>query len=598
MPSQTIHLEKVKRVLTCDEMCAYMEALGEDAIVACDTEGTNIEWDYRDGRGWATGISLAFRFGELLGGYYSFRHPKDNLSDEQAHRLRNALRNFKGWLVFHNAKHDLVALRTLGINYQGKFYDTMLLCHLLNETLPYSKGLNDCVKHYLGPDEAKDNAELKALVAGLQGQWHLVPNNFMAPYAIHDAALTLRLYEAINGRVFKEVTADYWAHKQQFVRVIKTMESRGVRIDTALCERQAAIGETQMAEIVEILGLNPGSPKDQYELFIERLGLPVHKRSKKTNKPSFDKEVMEYYEYILENRDVLDETASLVLAYRGWQKAVSSNYKPYISLLSPDGRLRPNYKLHGTRTGRSSCEKPNLQQIPRISDKPWNGKLKSAFIPEEGYTLWEFDYSQLEFRLGAAYAAQYQPDLPLIEIFNDCERDVFTEMAILEQWDRQKIKIRTYTIQFGGGAKRLSDVFGVSLERGGEIRDEFLTRYSGFASVMRMASKKVRTRGKLQLWSGRYRHFMYPDSEAHKGFNAVIQGGAADIVNGVMCRLFDSVDDDVECRMLLTVHDSVVFEIKNGLEDKYIPKIKEIMEDVRPDFGVKFFVDYKKWGEK
>lgn len=596
--NQTKHLESLGRYLTCDEVCAYLEALGEDAIVGCDTEGTNIDQDYRDGRGWGTGISLAFRFGELLGGYYPFRHPENNLSDEEAYRLRNALRNFKGWLIFHNAKHDLVALRTLGIDYKGKFYDTMLLCHLLNETLPYSKGLNDCVKHYLGADEAKDDSEIKALVAGLSGRWDLVPAVFMAPYATHDAVLTLRLFEAIRPLAVKEVTPEYWDHKQKFVRTIIKMESRGVRINTELCKQQAAVGETQMAEIVEILGLNPGSPKDQYELFVDKLGMPIHKRSQKTGKPSFDKEVMEYYEHILENRDTLDETATLVLAYRGWQKAVSSNYKPYINLLSPDGRLRPNYKLHGTRTGRSSCEKPNLQQIPRISDKPWNGSLKSAFIPEDGYSLWEFDYSQLEFRLGAAYAAQYQPDLPLIAIFNDRERDVFTEMALLEQWDRQKIKTRTYTIQFGGGAKRLSDVFGVTLAQGGEIRDEFLSRYSGFATVMRMASRKVRSQRRLQLWSGRYRHFMYPDSEAHKGFNAVIQGGAADIVNTVMCNLFDLVDDDVECRMLLTVHDSVVFEIKNGLEDKYIPLIKQVMEDVKPDFGVNFYIDYKKWGEK
>jgi DNA polymerase-1 len=588
----------VGRILTCDEICSYLEALGEDAIVACDTEGTNIEWDYRDGRGYGTGISLAFRFGEVLGGYYPFRHPSGNISDAESYRLRNALRNFKGWLIFHNAKHDLVALSTLGIKYTGKFYDTMLLCHLLNETLPYEKSLNGCVQYYLGADEAKDDSVLKAMVAGLQGRWDLVDQQFMAPYAIHDAVLTLRLFEAIGPVVFKEISAEYWEHKQRVVRVFVKMEGRGVRIDTALCERQIAIGETQMAEIIEILGLNPGSPKDQYELFVDRLGLPVHKRSKKTNKPSFDKEVMEYYEAILENRDNLDETASLVLAYRGWQKAVSSNYKPYVNLLSPDGRLRPNYKLHGTRTGRSSCEKPNLQQIPRVSDKPWNGKLKDAFIPEDGYTLWEFDYSQLEFRLGAAYAAQYQPDLPLIQIFNDRERDVFTEMAILENWDRQKIKTRTYTIQFGGGANRLKDVFSVTHEEGERIRNDFLTNYPGFGTVMRMASRKVRSKGKLQLWSGRYRHFMFPDSEAHKGFNAVIQGGAADIVNGVLVNLSDTVDNEDECRMLLTVHDSVVMEIKNGLEDKYIPRIVQVMEDVKPDFGVKFYVDYKKWGSK
>lgn len=602
----TIPQEKVKRILDCDDMCAFLEGMGEDAIVALDTEGTNIEWDYRDGRGYGTGISLTFRFGELLGGYYPFRHPDSNLTEAEKFRLKKAVENFRGWFVFHNAKHDLVALHTLGINYQGKFYDTLLLCHLLNETYPYNKQLNGCVSHYLGKDEAKDDAALKAFLAANGQNWHLVPVWLMESYAIHDTALTLRLFEHIEPLVFKEVPREYWDHKQKFIRCIIKMESRGVRIDTALCTRMAAIGETQMAEVLEILGLNPASPKDQYELFIERLGLPVvyNKPTAKMlakgitqGNPKFDKEVIADYEQILELRDDKDPTAELVLCFRGWQKAVSSNYKPYVGLLSPDGRLRPNYKLHGTKTGRSSCEKPNLQQIPRVSDKPWNGSMKKCFIPEDDFDLWEFDYAQLEFRLGVAYAAQHQPDIALKQIFADPTRDVFTEMSKLENWDRQKIKTRTYTIQFGGGVNRLKNVFGVSEEAAFEIREKFFNQYPGFKAVMTQASRKVKTSGKLQLWSGRYRHFMFPDSESHKGFNAVIQGGAADIVNGVMVRLFEEVDNDEECRMLLTVHDSVVFEIKKGTEHKYLDRIKEIMEDVRPDFGVRFTVDAHKWGE-
>src|SRR4030095_510773 len=503
---------KVDRILSSDDMCAFLESLGEDAIVACDTEGTNIELDYRDGTGYGVGISFAFRFGQVLGGYYPIRHPGDNLEPHAADRLRNAIRSFKGWLVFHNAKHDLVALDTLGIKYMGKFYDTLLLCHLLNETLPYDKSLNSCCKYYMGQESQKDDAILKTYLAALHQQWHLVPANIMAPYATHDAVLTLGLFEAIRDKVFKEVTTEYWDHKQKFIRAIIKMEGRGIKIDPSLCSRQAAIGEVAMAEAVELLGLNPGSRDDLEELFIDRMQMPVVKRSKKTQKPSFDKEAMAYYDDILEFRK--DSTAQLVLMYRGWHMAVTSNYRPYLRLVSRDGRLRCNFKLHGTKTGRSSCTDPNLQQIPRISNHPWNGKLKHAFIPEEGYTLWEADFSQLEFSLGTAYAAQYQPDIPLIEIFNDPNRDVFTEMSRIEEWPRQHIKTRTYAIQYGGGANRLKNVFGLAtLEEGAAIKDKFFEMYPGFKSIMEKASGRVRTRGKLNLWTGRYRHFMFPSDE-------------------------------------------------------------------------------------
>jgi DNA polymerase I-like protein with 3'-5' exonuclease and polymerase domains len=590
-------VEKVEHILTLTEMCAFLEAADENAVFGCDTEGSNIEQDYRDGRGWGTGISLTIRMGVLLGGYYPFRHPEDNLSEQDQYHLRNALRNFKGWLVFHNAKHDLVALHTLGIDYPGKFYDTLLLCHLLDETLPYDKSLEQCAKYYLGAEEAKDDTLVKAWAAILDGEWHRIPADVMGPYSIHDAALHLRLFEHIEPLVFKEVPREYWDHKQDFVRCIIAMERLGVRIDTKLCQIQAQVGEWEMADIVDELKLNPGSPKDQYKLFIEELGLPPMKHSKKTGKPSFDKEVMQEYELILENRTEQSNTARLVLNYRGWQKTVTSNYRPYLSLLSPDGRLRPNYKLHGTKTGRCSCERPNLQQIPRVSSNTWNGAVKAAFIPEDGYSLWEFDYSQLEFRLGTAYAAQYQPDIPLVEIFNDPDRDVFTEMSRMENWPRQHIKTRTYAIQYGGGANRLKNVFGLAtLADGQKIKDRFFEMYPGFEKVMRVASVKVVANGKLQLWTGRYRHFMFPSSEAHKGFNSVIQGGGADIMEGAMVRVHKQIVND-ECRMLLQVHDSILCEIKNGTEDIYIPKVKALMEDVDGDWGVKFRVDCKRWGE-
>ncbi len=588
--------ETVEHFLSAPEMCAFLEAADENTVIGCDTEGSNITQDYRDGRGWGTGISFAIRMGSLFGGYYPFRHPEGNLSDEDQHRLRNAIRNYKGWFTFHNAKHDLVALHTLGIDYPGKFYCSLLLCHLLNETLPYDKSLEQCAKYYLGAEEAKDDSLVKAWAAILDGEWHRIPAHVMGPYSTHDAALHLRLFEHIEPLVFKEVPREYWDHKQDFIRTMIYMESLGVRVDTELCRQQALVGEIEMEEIVEQLKLNPGSPKDQYKLFIEDLGLPILKTSKKTGKPSFDKEVMQDYEIILENRSEPSNTARLVLDYRGWQKTVSSNYRPYISLLSPDGRLRPNYKLHGTKTGRCSCERPNLQQIPRVSSNSWNGHVKQAFIPEDEFDLWEFDYSQLEFRLGTAYAAQYQPDIPLIEIFNDPDRDVFTEMSKLENWPRQNIKTRTYAIQYGGGANRLKNVFGLAtLAQGQAIKDKFFATYPGFEKVMRVAENKVMANAKLQLWTGRYRHFMFPDSEKHKGFNSVIQGGGADIVEQAMVRVHKQVVSD-DCRMLLQVHDSIVCEIRKGFEDQYIPKIKAIMEDVPGDWGVKFRVDVKKWG--
>jgi DNA polymerase-1 len=95
--------------------------------------------------------------------------------------------------------------------------------------------------------------------------------------------------------------------------------------------------------------------------------------------------------------------------------------------------------------------------------------------------------------------------------------------------------------------------------------------------------------GKVKIWSGRYRHFQYKN-ESYKALNSIIQGGAADIVERIMVRAFNEIDNP-ECQLLLQVHDSLVWEIKTDKLEEYSERILTLMQDIRPDFGVKFAVE-------
>lgn len=565
--------------------------LPKTKFMACDTEGTGIEKDYRDGRGYGTGISLATRIPGvgLISGYFPFRHPYGvNLEPSQKQDFLDAMGRGNG-LIFHNAKHDLVALETLGIKYTGTFYDTLLMGHLIQENLPFSKDLDSMVRFYLKDVGKKMPPEMKAII-DVYG-WDAVPSHMMADYAAYDAESTYRLFEEIWPKMIAEkINGEVWEHKQRFVRLIIEMEKRGVRIDVDKCNRLATVGETVLEEMKDYHGVNLGSSKGLEKLLIDELGLAVEKRSQKTGNPSFDKEAMEKYDEILERMN--NDVAQDILTYRGWQKATSSNYKPYVQLLSPDGRLRPNYKLHGTRTGRMSCEKPNLQQIPRVSEKPWNGQLKSCFIPEPGFKLWEADYSQLELRLATAYAKIPE----LLAVFEE-GRDIFEELSGELGWSRQDTKGFVYSTQYGAGPPRIARVFGVTEAKAAELIADYYAKYPSFKILNDMAANRCRRNGKVQVWSGRYRHFLDRKNDAHKAFNSVIQGGAADIMERTMLRVWDAIDNHDECRMLLQVHDSIVFEIREGREDTYRPIICSAMENVVPDFGVKFAVDFHEWAK-
>jgi DNA polymerase-1 len=342
-----------------------------------------------------------------------------------------------------------------------------------------------------------------------------------------------------------------------------------------------------MQGIMSKIGRNPSAPTDLQALLLEELNLPVVAETP-GGKPSFNRAAMEKYDILLS--DLGSDLARDILIYRGWTKAISSSYENYLKYVSADGRVRPNYKIHGTVTGRLSCEKPNLQQIPRASQHDWDGGLKAAFIPADDWELWDFDYKNLELRLGAAYAGEEG----LRNIFA-AGRDVFSEMAAELGFSRQDTKTLVYTMQFGGGRQRIADVFGVTLAEAEVIRDRFFQRYPGMFVAMKKAERTANKNSKVKLWSGRYRHFNGSD-QTYKAFNAAIQGGAADIVKRQIVRVHSSLDPD-EARILLTVHDSIVVEIRKDRVEVLAPKIKEIMETIIPDFGVRFEVDYKKWGE-
>jgi len=327
------------------------------------------------------------------------------------------------------------------------------------------------------------------------------------------------------------------------------------------------------------------------KLLIDDLGLPVVKNSKLTGAPSFDKEAMLAYDSMLEKLE--NPVAKQIKEFRGWQKAVSAAYRPYLDLVGMDGRLRCSYRLHGTATGRLSCAEPNLQQIPKSSDKPWNGKVKECFIAEDGFVLINADFSQLELRLATAYAGEEE----LKEVFNE-GRDIFTEMSKQLGMSRHDTKTLVYSMQYGAGEQRLMNAFGVNRLESKEIRQNYFSTYPNFRRLNERCTAKVEETGKIRIWSGRDRHFEHRN-DAYKAMNSLIQGGAADIVERIMVKCFQELEGP-ECRMLLQVHDSITFEVKESVVPQYMEKIRTTMENVNAvtgdiDFDVRFAVEVDYW---
>ncbi len=395
---------------------------------------------------------------------------------------------------------------------------------------------------------------------------------------------------------FESPIPNLWEREMRAVEIFNTMERRGVRINREVCEREIAVGEGRMNQLRKELGVNPGSPKQLKKLLIDEMGLPVVKSGK--TGPSFDKEAMAEYELILSNNPAYAEgpwgtVAANILEYRGWQITLGLCYKKFVELQSPDGRLRTDYWLHGTKTGRTSAHDPNLQQTPKEAEKVWNRSIKQSFEPDEGFALVQVDFSQGEMRMATGYAQQ--PNL--IDTFVN-GRDMWGDMIAALNRPKKQCKTLTYAKMYGAQREKLRRILG------GDDPDQFITDWEEYHDRIVAFSKKAyevaQRRGYIRLWTGRIRHLNdYPNNGPRLAFNSLLQGGLAEVVKSAMIRLYDEIDNEETCRMLLMVHDSVIFEIRRDLVDEYIPKIKECMSRVyaEKDFGVPFDVEEEFWGK-
>jgi DNA polymerase I len=399
------------------------------------------------------------------------------------------------------------------------------------------------------------------------------------------------------------MTQTLWEIEADFIRLMAKVKERGIKVDSEFSRKKVIEGTRILNQIRGDLGWNPGSPDQIGKYLINDLDLPILKKTP-GGKPSFDKQSLAEYELYLQASQ--DSTAQKVLTYRGWQKTVSSNFQAYLDLMDENEILHPNYKLHGARTGRMSCEKPNLQQIPRGSSNPWNGDTKKAFIPRdpelysrmrEKYStvlnsdsfnalgrftpcgslkFYHYDFKQVEFRLAAAYAREKE----LLEMFNS-GADIFTEMSKRLGRPRHQIKTFVYASLYGAGKSKIGLILGVPQHEADSFYDEYHGTWPGFKKVSERATRLALNDGYIELWTGRRRHLS--KSDARLAWNSVLQGGAFEIVKRRMLTLKDEP-------IVLQVHDAIDIEDDDNHDSE---RIKRILEDVpeSKQLGVKFEVD-------
>ena len=303
-------------------------------LVAIDTETTGVGWHDE-----AFMISIATREGSHVYDKRLCKHGEWEDTIKYVHRILAEADS----IIMHNAKFDIQKLCRLGFHtslFADKFEDTQAIAHLLDEH--QSTSLKYLARTILGEETDEDEVlkvwRRKNKLKKEDG-YEPIPNEILAPYAAKDAEFTLRLYQTLWPRLPKDLYPLYELEKNLTLALLK-VEAKGMRINKKyVTDKRKEYGDRiykLKRRIGELAGkdFNPQSHQQVLHALSER-GFVVSSTSKDALK------------------EVDDELAGLILELRECNK-IKSTYFDALHEEAKDYILHPNFRQHGTRTGRMS----------------------------------------------------------------------------------------------------------------------------------------------------------------------------------------------------------------------------------------------------
>jgi len=314
-------------------------ALTGSDLLAIDTETSGVDWHDE-----AFMISVAWRGpNDTLRSYaIDKREISDDAWHDELEGIETMLEGCKG-IIMHNAKFDIQKLCRLGIPmrlFKDKFEDTQAIAHLINEQ--ESTGLKYLARTVLGEVTDEDEVLRKTrreLKVKKEDGYYPIPRCVLEPYAIKDAEFTLRLYERYIKTFPKDLYPLYELEKQLTISLLG-IEARGMKINRKYVKQQRMEYGDRIYKLKYRIGelagedFNPQSPQQ----VLHTLGERGHVVS------STSKQVLS---------EVPDELAELIVELREANK-IKSTYFDALYNEAKGGILHPNFRQHGTKTGRMS----------------------------------------------------------------------------------------------------------------------------------------------------------------------------------------------------------------------------------------------------
>jgi DNA polymerase-1 len=223
------------------------------------------------------------------------------------------------------------------------------------------------------------------------------------------------------------------------------------------------------------------------------------------------------------------------------------------------------------------------------------------FVSSKGKVFISADYSQFELRLAAVMSG----DKAMIEAFNNDE-DIHiltaSQVAGIAPEDvskdmRYKAKAVNFGILYGQGSHGLAIGTGMSFAEAKSFIDRYYEVRPKLKNFMDSLREKAHQDGYVETLFGRRRptpdvkssNFMVRSAAERAAINMPIQGTAADLAKMAMIEVDKKLG--VKVTQLLQIHDSILLECSEDTAEANAKQIKDIMENIYPELGVKLKVD-------
>ncbi|MCF1426482.1 MAG: DNA polymerase I [Shewanella sp.] len=573
-------------ILTQSQLDAWCDKLAKADLIAVDTETTSL--DYMEAK--LVGISFAIEAGKAA--YLPLAHDYPGAPEQldmasTLTQLKPLLENPQLKKVGQNLKYDIAIFANAGIELKGIAFDTMLESYVLN-SVASRHDMDGMALKYLRHKTV--NFEEIAGKGAKQLTFNQIPLEQAAHYAAEDADITLRLHQHLWPRLEREqqLANVFTELEMPLVNVLSRMERGGVLIDTMLLAQQSDELARKIDELEskahEIAGepFNLSSTKQLQELFFDKLGYPIIKKTPK-GAPSTAEEVL--VELALDY-----PLPKIILEHRSLSK-LKSTYTDKLPLMVNvrTGRVHTSYHQANAATGRLSSSDPNLQNIPIRTEE--GRRIRQAFIAPEGKKILAADYSQIELRI----MAHLSRDAGLLKAFaegKDIHRataaevfDVAFETVTSEQ--RRRAKAVNFGLIYGMSAFGLARQLDIPRAEAQNYIDTYFKRYPGVLKYMEDTRASAAEQGYVSTLFGRRlylseikaRNAMRRQAAERAAINAPMQGTAADIIKKAMISIQQWIDEDTsgEIRMIMQVHDELVFEVDTDKADGLKTKVCELM---------------------